>query len=72
MIETSGTVVLGGISKKEQIQFLTHKRICSNLKTINLKLSCNQDGIYRVRTKFKKDSGEINPFGVHRNMRVKD
>ena len=49
---------------------LTHKSICSNLNTINLKLFCNQGGIYRFRKKFKKDSGETYPLGFHRNMRV--
>ena len=37
--------------------------------TINLKLFCNHAGIYRFRKKIKKDSGEINPLGVHRNMK---
>ena len=41
----------------------------SNHTTINLKLFCNHGGIYRFRKKFKKDSGEINTLGVHRNMR---
>ena len=48
--------------------FLTHKRICSNLNTINLKLLGNHGGIHRLRKKFKKDSGEIKHLGVHRNM----
>ena len=46
-----------------------HKCICSNLNTINLKIFCNHGGIYRLRKKFKKDSGEINLLGVHRNTR---
>ena len=33
---------------------MTHKCICG--------------GIYRFRRKFRKDSGEIKPFGVHRNI----
>ena len=37
--------------------------------TKNLKLFPNHGGIYRFRKKSKKDSGEINPLGVHRNMR---
>ena len=66
MMKTWGRVLLGGMSKIEEIQFLTHKCICSNL--INLKLFGNHGGIYRFRRKFKKDSGEIKPLGVHRNM----
>ena len=41
----------------------------SNLSTVNLKLFCNLGRIYRFRKKFKKNPGEINPLGVHRNMR---
>ena len=70
MIKSWGRVLLRGMSKNEQIQFMTHKCICSDLKTINLKLFHNHGGIYRFRKKLKKDSGEINPFGVHRNMRA--
>ena len=33
-----------------------------------MKLFGNHGGTYRFRRKFKKDSGEINPIGVHRNM----
>ena len=51
-----------------RLNFLTHKCICSSLNTINLKLFGNHGGIYRFRRKFKKDSGEIKPLGVHRNM----
>ena len=51
-----------------RVFFLTHKRICSNLNTINLKLLGNHGGIHRLRRKFKKDSGEIKHLGVHRNM----
>ena len=36
---------------------------------MNLKLVLNHGGIYRFEKKFKKYSGEINPLGVHRNMR---
>ena len=50
-----------------RFNFLTHK--CS-LNTINLKLFRNHGGIYRFRRKFKKDSGEIKPLGVHRNMTI--
>ena len=39
----------------------------SNLNTINLKFFRNQGGICRFWKKFKKDSGEINPFEVIRN-----
>ena len=53
-----------------RFNFLTHKYIFRNVNTINLKIFCNHGGIYRFRKKFKKDSGEINPLGVHRNMRV--
>ena len=48
---------------------LTHKNILSNLNTINLKLFHNHGGLYRLSQKFKKDSGEIDPLGVHRIMR---
>ena len=54
----------------KRFNFLTHKCICSNLDTINLKLFRNHGGIYRLKKKFKKDSGEVNPLGVHRNVRV--
>ena len=33
-----------------------------------MKLFDNHGGIYRLRKKFNKDSGEIKPLGVHRNM----
>ena len=56
--------------KMNRFNFLTHKYICSNLNTINLKVFRNHSGIYRFKNKFKKDSWEINPSGVHRNMRV--
>ena len=36
---------------------------------MNLKLFQNYGGIYRFEKKIKKYSGEINPLGVHRNMR---
>ena len=50
-----------------RFNFLTHKCICSDLNTINLKLFHIYGRIYRFRKKFKKDSGEINPLSVHRN-----
>ena len=55
-----------------RFNFLTHRCIyvfASNLNTINLKLFRNHGGIPRFKKKFKKDSGEINPLGSHRNMR---
>ena len=48
-----------------RVNILTYK--CS-LNTINLKLFRNHGGIYRFRRKFKKDSGEINPLRVYRNI----
>ena len=36
-----------------------------------MKLFYNHGGIYRFRKKFEKDPGEINPLGVHKNMRVR-
>ena len=54
----------------EQFQFFDSQMYCNNLNAITLKLFHNHGGIYRFRKKFKKDSGEINPLGVHRNMRV--
>ena len=65
MIKAWGRVLLGGMSKIEQ---MTYKCICSSLNTINLKLFRNHSGIYTFRRKFKKDSGEIKPRGVDRNM----
>ena len=53
-----------------RFNFLTHKCICSNLNTMNLKLFCNHGGIYRFMKNFKKDSGKLNPLGVDRNMRA--
>ena len=70
MIKTWERVLLGGMIKNEQIQFFDSQMYCNNLNTITLKLFHNHGGIYRFRKKFKKDSGEINPLGVHRNMRV--
>ena len=68
MIKSWETILLGSMSKIEQIHFLTHKCICGSLNTINVKLSCNHGGIYRFRRKFKKDSKEVKPLGVHRKM----
>ena len=70
MIKTWGRILLGGMIKNEQIQFFDSQMYCNNLNTITLKLFHNHGGIYRFRKKFKKDSGEINPLRVHRNMRV--
>ena len=36
---------------------------------MNLKQLCNHGGIYRFQKKIKKYSGEINPLGIHRNIR---
>ena len=36
---------------------------------MNLKLFCDHRRIFRFRKKFMKDSGEIKPLEVHRNMR---
>ena len=43
--------------------------VASNHNIINLKLFLNHGRIERFRKKLKKNSGEINPLGVHRNMR---
>ena len=64
MIRTLGRVLLRGMNKIEHI----HICICSSLNTINLKLFGNHGGISRFRRKFKKDSEEIKPLRVHRNM----
>ena len=69
MIKAWGRVLLGGMSKIEQ---MTYKCICSSLNTINLKLFRNHSGIYRFRKKFKKDSGEIKPLRVYRNLMIGD
>ena len=68
--ESWGRVLLGGMIKNEQIQFFDSQMYCNNLNTITLKLFHNHGGICRLRKKFKKDSGEINPLRIHRNMRV--
>ena len=70
MIKTWGRVLLGGMIKNEQIQFLDSQMYCNNLNTITLKVFHNHGGIYWFRKKFKKDSGEINPLRLHRNMSV--
>ena len=54
----------------EQFQFFDSQMYCNNLNAITLKLFHNHGGIYRFRKKFKKDSGEIKPLRVYRNMRV--
>ena len=71
-LEGEGGVLLGGMRKNKQIQFFDSQiySICSNLNTINLKLFRNHGEIYRFRKQFKKDSEEINPLRVHRNMPV--
>ena len=68
MIKTWGRVLLGGMTKIEQVQFFDSQTYLQQSYTINLKLFGNHGGIYRFRRKFKKDSGEIKPLGVHRNM----
>ena len=56
--------------KIRRFNLLTHNKcVCSNRSATNLKLFHNHGGIYRFRKKFKKDSGEVNPLGAHRNMR---
>ena len=58
--------------KINRFNFLTCKCTCESkncISAINLKLFGNHGGIFRFRKKFKKDSGEINPLGDHRNMR---
>ena len=71
MITTWGRFLIEGMSKNEQVQFFDSQiyLVASDLNTINLKLFPNHGGIYMVRKKFKKDSGEKNPLGVQRNMR---
>ena len=70
MIKTWGRVWHGGMIKNEKFQFFDSQMHCNNLNAITLKLFHNHDGKYRFRKKFKKDSGEIKPLRVHRNMRV--
>ena len=50
------------------LNILIQKYIFSNLNTINLKPFRNHGKIYRFMKKFKKDSREINPLGIHRNI----
>ena len=68
MTKTWGEFCLGAWVKLNRFNFSTHKCICSSLNTINLKLFPKQCEIYRFRRKFKKDSGDIKPLGVDRNM----
>ena len=70
MIKTWGRVLLGDMIKNGHIQFFGSQMYCNNLNTITLKLFHNHGGIYMFRKKFKKDSGEINPLWVHRNIKV--
>ena len=53
MIKTWGRVLLGGMSKIEQIHFFESQMYLQYLNTINLKLFHNHGGIYRFRRKFK-------------------
>ena len=39
------------------------------MKLETMKLFCNHGVIYTFEKKFKKYLGEINPLGVHRNVR---
>ena len=70
MIKAWERVLLRPMIKNKQIQFFDSQMYFNNLNTITLKLFHNHEGIYRFRKKFKKDSGEINPLLVHRNMRM--
>ena len=70
MIKAWERVLLQAMIKNEQIPFFNSQMYFNNLNTITLKLFHNHGGIYRSRKKIKKDSGEINPLLVHRNMRV--
>ena len=38
--------------------------------TLNSKFFSKHGGTYKFRIKLKEDSGETNPLGFHRNMRV--
>ena len=55
------------------IRFMVRFRLTyvspSNLSTMNLKLFCNHDGIYRFEKKFKKYPREISLLRIHRNIR---
>ena len=68
IIRIWGRVSFEGACKKEQVQFVESQFFFffSNLNTINIKLF--HGGTYRFQ-KFKKCTGEINPLGIHRNMR---
>ena len=66
VIKTWRRILLEGMSKIEQIQFFDSPMYL--FETINLKLFDNHGEIYRFRRKFNKDSGEIKPLGVYRNM----
>ena len=60
VIRIWGRVLLGDMSKNEQIQLFNSNVLSSNLNTKNLKLSLNHGNhgrIYRSAKKFKKYSG---------------
>ena len=58
------------MSKNEQIQFFWLRNVfSSHLNVMNLKLFRSHGGIYRFEKKSKKYSGEMNPLGLHRNIR---
>ena len=54
----------------DKLNFLNYKCIFNSLNTINYKFFHNHGEIYGFRRKFKKESGDIKPLGVHRNMKV--
>ena len=54
--------------KKQQVQFFDSQMYYNNLNSITLKLFHRHAGIYRFRKKCKKDSREVNPSQVHRNI----
>ena len=68
IVKTWRRILLEGMSKIEQIQFFDSPMYL--FETINLKLFDNHGEIYRFRRKFNKDSGEIKPLGVYRNMKI--
>ena len=70
MIRIWGRSLLRDMSKKWTASvFWLRNVFSSNLNSMNLKLFCNHGMIYSFGKKFKKYSGEMNPSGVHRNMR---
>ena len=73
MIKTWGSVLPEGISKNKQTQFFDSQIYFPVILTpwiLNIFFFFfNLAGIYKFEKKMKKYSGDINPLGIHRNIR---